>query len=123
MLLEKIGFRGVGITEDSPIRELSGGERQGVAIGRAMYFDADLIILDEPTVALSLKKVTKVLNFVHEIKASGRACVFIEHNMHHVYELCDRFVILDRGVVIDTVLRFISPIQEPMVVNTKLDGG
>ena len=102
MLLEKIGFRGAGITEDSPISELSGGERQGVAIGRAMYFDADLIILDEPTVALSLKEVAKVLNFVRGIKKSGRSCVFIEHNMHHVYELCDRFVILDRGEVVNT---------------------
>ncbi len=99
MLLEKIGFRGLGITVDSPVSELSGGERQGVAIGRAMYFDAELIILDEPTVALSLKEVSKVLNFVKEVKKSGRSCVFIEHNIHHVYELCDRFVILDRGEV------------------------
>jgi simple sugar transport system ATP-binding protein len=99
MLLNKIGFRGLGITVDSPVSELSGGERQGVAIGRAMYFDAELIILDEPTVALSLKEVAKVLNFVKEIKKSGRSCVFIEHNIHHVYELCDRFVILDRGKV------------------------
>lgn len=99
MLLDKIGFRGLGITVDSPVSELSGGERQGVAIGRAMYFDAELIILDEPTVALSLKEVAKVLKFVKEIKKSGRSCVFIEHNIHHVYELCDRFVILDRGKV------------------------
>jgi len=99
MLLEKIGFRGVGITVDSPVRELSGGERQGVAIGRAMYFDAELIILDEPTVALSLKEVAKVLDFVREIKRSGRSCIFIEHNMHHVYDLCERFVVMDRGKV------------------------
>jgi simple sugar transport system ATP-binding protein len=101
MLLEKIGFRGVGITVDSPISELSGGERQGVAIGRAMYFDADLIILDEPTVALSLKEVAKVLDFVKGIKRSGRACIFIEHNMYHVYDVCDRFVILDRGETVN----------------------
>lgn len=99
MLLEKIGFRGVGITVDSPVSELSGGERQGVAIGRAMYFDAELIILDEPTVALSLKEVAKVLDFVREIKRSGRSCIFIEHNMHHVYDLCERFVVMDRGKV------------------------
>ena len=103
MLLEKIGFRGAGITVDSPISELSGGERQGVAIGRAMYFDADLIILDEPTVALSLKEVAKVLNFVREIKDSGRSCIYIEHNMYHVYEVCDRFVILDRGEVVNVL--------------------
>ena len=63
-----IGFRGEGISVDSKISKLSGGERQGVAIGRAMYFDADLIILDEPTVALSLKEVNKVINFVQKIK-------------------------------------------------------
>ena len=103
MLLEKIGFRGAGITVDSPISELSGGERQGVAIGRAMYFDADLIILDEPTVALSLKEVAKVLNFVRGIKESGRSCIYIEHNMYHVYDVCDRFVILDRGEVVNVL--------------------
>ncbi len=84
--------------------DLSGGERQGIAIGRAMYFDADLIILDEPTVALALKEVQKVLDFVRRIKASGRACIYIEHNLAHVHELADRLVILDRGEVV-TVLR------------------
>jgi simple sugar transport system ATP-binding protein len=68
-----------------------------------MYFDADLIILDEPTVALSLKEVAKVLNFVREIKDSGRSCIYIEHNMYHVYEVCDRFFILDRGEVVNVL--------------------
>ncbi len=96
---ETIGFRGVGITVDSTVSKLSGGERQGVAIGRAMHFDADLIVLDEPTVALSLKEVQKVLNFVRRIKESGRACVYISHTISHVYDICDRFVIIDRGEV------------------------
>jgi simple sugar transport system ATP-binding protein len=76
-----------------PLWALSGGERQGIAIGRAMYFDADLIILDEPTVALALKEVQKVLDFVRGIKESGRACIYIEHNLAHVHELADRLVI------------------------------
>ena len=59
-----IGFRGVGIDVDTPVSRLSGGERQGVAIGRAMHFDSDLIVLDEPTVALALKEVQKVLDFI-----------------------------------------------------------
>jgi len=57
------------------VQKLSGGERQGIAIGRAMYFDADLVVLDEPTVALAIKEVQKVLDFVRSIKQRGRACV------------------------------------------------
>ena len=80
-MLNTIGFRGKGITVDSKVSKLSGGERQGVAIGRAMHFEAELIILDEPTVALSLKEVRKVLNFVHKIKEAGKACIYISHNL------------------------------------------
>ncbi len=85
--------------------DLSGGERQGIAIGRAMYFDADLIILDEPTVALALKEVQKVLDFVRRIKQSGRACIYIEHNLAHVHELADKLVVLDRGAVVSVIGR------------------
>jgi simple sugar transport system ATP-binding protein len=97
ILKNQIGFRGAGVDADSTVATLSGGERQGIAIGRAMYFDADLIILDEPTVALAIKEVRKVLDFVRSIKASGRACVYIEHNLAHVHALADRLVVLDRG--------------------------
>jgi simple sugar transport system ATP-binding protein len=97
LLSRKLGFRGVGINADSAVAKLSGGERQGVAIGRAMHFDADLIVLDEPTVALAISEVRKVLDFVSTIKESGRACIYIEHNLAHVHELADRLVVLDRG--------------------------
>jgi len=100
ILLKTIGFRGSGITVDSNVKQLSGGERQGIAIGRAMHFDADLIILDEPTVALAVKEVRKVLDFVRRIKASGRACVYIEHNLAHVHEVADRLIVLDRGEIV-----------------------
>jgi len=105
IMLELIGFRGAGITVDSRVSKLSGGERQGIAIGRAMYFDADLIILDEPTVALSLKEVQKVLNFTRKIKESGRACVYISHTISHVYQVADRFVIIDRGTIVADFLK------------------
>jgi simple sugar transport system ATP-binding protein len=105
LLLGQIGFRGAGIDADSTVGDLSGGERQGIAIGRAMYFDADLIILDEPTVALALKEVQKVLDFVRRIKDSGRACIYIEHNLAHVHELADRLVVLDRGEVVSVIER------------------
>jgi simple sugar transport system ATP-binding protein len=99
IMINTIGFRGRGITVDSYVSQLSGGERQGIAIGRAMYFEADLIILDEPTVALSLKEVAKVINFVHKIKEGGKASVYISHSIPDVYEVCDRFIVLDRGEI------------------------
>ncbi len=100
ILRTTIGFRGEGITVDSDVRQLSGGERQGIAIGRAMHFNSDLIILDEPTVALAVKEVRKVLDFVRRIKDSGRACIYIEHNLAHVHEVADRLIVLDRGEVV-----------------------
>jgi simple sugar transport system ATP-binding protein len=103
IMLTTIGFRGRGITVDSKVSKLSGGERQGVAIGRAMHFEAEIIILDEPTVALSLKEVRKVLNFVHKIKEGGKACIYITHAIQDVYEVADRFVVLDRGEVVGSI--------------------
>jgi simple sugar transport system ATP-binding protein len=109
IMINTIGFRGKGITVDSRVSKLSGGERQGVAIGRAMHFEAELIILDEPTVALSLKEVRKVLNFVHKIKDSGKACIYISHDIQDVYEISDRFIVMDRGeIVADIVKKDIS---------------
>ena len=103
MLLSSIGFRGAGISVDSTVSLLSGGERQGIAIGRAMHFNADLIVLDEPTVALAVSEVRKVLDFVRRIKAQGRACVYIEHNLAHVHEVADRLVVLDRGAIVTEI--------------------
>jgi simple sugar transport system ATP-binding protein len=98
-----IGFRSAGITVDSTVANLSGGERQGIAIGRAMHYNADLIILDEPTVALAVAEVRKVLDFVRRIKEGGRACIYIEHNLAHVHEVADRLVVLDRGHIVASI--------------------
>ena len=68
-----------------------------------MHFEADLIILDEPTVALSLKEVRRVLDFVHRIKENGKACVYISHDIQDVYEIADRFVVIDRGEVVASI--------------------
>jgi simple sugar transport system ATP-binding protein len=103
ILIDVIGFRGVGITVDSTIANLSGGERQGIAIGRAMHYNADLIVLDEPTAALGVSEVRKVIDFVRRIKTSGRACIYIEHNLAHVHEVADRLVILDRGAIVSEI--------------------
>ena len=105
IMMNTIGFRGRGITVDSKVNKLSGGERQGVAIGRAMHFEAELIILDEPTVALSLKEVAKVLNFVSKIKEGGKACIYISHALPDVYQIADRFVIMDRGEIVSDIAK------------------
>ena len=81
------------------ISTLSGGERQGVAIARAIYNNADLIVLDEPTTALSLTETEKVFRFVRTVRAGDRSILFIGHNIHHVYDIAERFVVLDRGRV------------------------
>jgi len=103
ILIDVIGFRGVGITVDSTVANLSGGERQGIAIGRAMHYNADLIVLDEPTAALGVAEVRKVIDFVRKIKQSGRACIYIEHNLAHVHEVADRLVVLDRGQIVSQI--------------------
>ncbi len=94
-----MGFTSSAISVNSPVKSLSGGEKQGVAIGRALYFNADLIILDEPTMGLALKETDRVLNFVRNIRDQGKSAIFIDHNIFHVYDVADRFVILDRGLV------------------------
>jgi simple sugar transport system ATP-binding protein len=100
IMKELIGFRGEGVGSESSVSRLSGGERQGIAIGRAMYFEADLIILDEPTVALSLKEVGKVISFIKKIREAGKSCVIISHNIHEAYSVSDRFVLIDRGEIV-----------------------
>ncbi|HTR12237.1 MAG TPA: ATP-binding cassette domain-containing protein [Roseiarcus sp.] len=99
-LMREIGFTSRIFTPRSIVAQLSGGERQGVAIARAIYNEADLIILDEPTTALSLAETSKVFHFVRQVKASGRSILFIGHNIHHVHAIADRFVVLDRGNVV-----------------------
>ena len=100
-----IGFTQSGLTPDSGVMGLSGGEKQGIAIARALYFDADLIILDEPTNNLSLSETGKVLDFAKWIKENGKSCIFITHSIYHVYSVADRFVILDRGNSIGEFLK------------------
>lgn len=99
LLREHMGFTSSAISANSPVRGLSGGEKQGVAIGRALYFNADLIILDEPTMGLALRETDRVLDFVRNFRDQGKAAIFIDHNIFHVYDVADRFVILDRGQV------------------------
>ena len=78
-------------------RYCSGGERQGVAIARAVYFNAKLVILDEPTNALGVVAVERVLQLVQELRARGIACLFVSHNIDHVFRICDRIIMFVHG--------------------------
>ncbi len=100
-----IGFTSKAVTPDSLVRTMSGGEQQGVAIARALYFDAELIILDEPTTALSLTETKKVLDFIKGIKDSGKSAIMISHTIYQLYPVSDRFVILDRGRIVGEFLK------------------
>ena len=97
-------LRQVGLTKSipptTPIGSLSGGERQAVAIARAMHFDSDLIILDEPTNNLGVAETQGVLRFVRNARDSGHSCIFIAHNIHHVFQVVDRIVVMRRGTVV-----------------------
>ena len=99
LMTQSMGFTSTAVTPDSKVGTFSGGEKQGVAITRALYFDAEIIVLDEPTMGLSLNETDKLLNFVRNIKKAGKSAVFIDHNIFHVYSVADRVVVIDRGQV------------------------
>ena len=82
---------------DTPVKNLSGGQRQGVAIARAMYFRSRMLILDEPTNHLSVKETNKVLDYVRQLRDQGITVIFISHNLHHVHDISDRIVVFTRG--------------------------
>lgn len=105
----------IGLHLRSPealIAMLSGGERQGVAIARALHFKAKLIILDEPTIALSIKEAQQVLAFVKQLKKEGTSAIFITHNLYHVFPVAERFVALAHGEKIADVRKKDTSISE-----------
>lgn len=105
MLRNSVGLSGAGVNADSLVSTLSGGERQGLAISRAMHFDATLTILDEPTTALAVKEVGRVLKFIRTIPDRGHSALFISHNLHHVHAVADRILVLDRGRIVHECLQ------------------
>ncbi len=82
---------------DEPVASLSGGERQSIAIGRAVHFGTKILILDEPTSALSIGETRKVLGYIRAARNRGLCVVFITHNLHHVFQVADRLVVLSQG--------------------------
>lgn len=97
---------------DTPVEELSGGQRQSVAIARAMYFKSKLLILDEPTNHLSVKETNKVLDYVISLKEQGIGSIFISHNLHHIFPIADRIVAMARGEKIADIMKHDTSIEE-----------
>ena len=82
---------------DAPVAAFSGGQRQAVAIGRAMYWNARLVIMDEPTAALGVPEQRKVMSLIQSLKADGKGIIFISHNLRDIFEVADRIVVFRRG--------------------------
>jgi len=105
-------FLGRELCKPGLIKLLDMKTMRKVAISRAMYFKAELVILDEPTAALSLTGVQKVLEFIRQLKASGASVIFISHNLYHVYPLADRIVVLSKGKKIADMRKDETSIEE-----------
>jgi len=100
---DELAKMGIDIRDpEQPVGTLSGGERQSVAIARAVYFGARVLILDEPTSALGVKQAGTVLRYIARARSQGVAVIFITHNPHHAYPIGDRFTILKRGQTLGT---------------------
>jgi simple sugar transport system ATP-binding protein len=84
---------------DAPVSNFSGGQRQAVAIGRAVYWNAKILIMDEPTAALGVPEQRKVIALIKSLKAQGRGVIFISHNLQDIFAVSDRIVVLRRGIV------------------------
>jgi simple sugar transport system ATP-binding protein len=115
--LREIGVRR-SLDPDESVARLSGGERQSVAIARARHFGAQLLILDEPTSALSLNQTEKVLQFIRDAAANGLGVIFITHTLHHVMSLVDRAVVLFQGQkVVDQPITDLNPESVAHAIN------
>jgi simple sugar transport system ATP-binding protein len=110
-LLKQVGIS-KNINPDTPITALSGGERQSIAIARAMFFEADLIILDEPTNNLGVEETQGVLRFINEAKETGHSSIFITHNIYHIFQAVDRIVVLRHGRKVADVPKEDTTIEE-----------
>ena len=119
-LLKQIGIKRIDL--NTPISNLSGGERQSIAIARAMYFEKDLIILDEPTNQLGIEEIQSVLEFVVKAKEKGYSTIFITHNIHHIYRVADRIVVLRAGQKVGDMKKSDTTIEqiEEIIIGKKL---
>ena len=101
VMRDEMAKMGISVRDpDQVVGTLSGGERQAVAIARAVYFGANVLILDEPTSALGVRQSGIVLKYILQARELGKGVIFITHNPHHAYPVGDRFVLLQRGTLL-----------------------
>jgi simple sugar transport system ATP-binding protein len=113
IMREEMSKMGIDVRDpDQTVGTLSGGERQAMAIARAVYFGAKVLILDEPTSALGVRQSGIVLKYVIQAREMGRAVIFITHNPHHAYPVGDRFVLLKRGGMLGSYAKSDTSIAE-----------
>lgn len=113
-------LEGLGLTRlrssDEPALTLSGGERQSLAITRAVYFGAEVLLLDEPTAALAVREVQHVIRSIEAARARGLAVVYIDHNLAHVHPIADRLVVLEHGRVATVLDKGSASLEELIVI-------
>ena len=118
---EKLAEMGIHVRDASqPVGTMSGGERQCLAIARAIHFGAKVLILDEPTAALGVKQSCNVLKLIHNARARGISVIFITHNVHHAYPIADSFTLLNRGQSMGTFAK--SDISKEEVLDMMAGG-
>ena len=105
---------------EAPVSNFSGGQRQAVAIGRAVFWNAQILIMDEPTAALGVPEQRKVLALIKQLKAQGRGVIFISHNMQDIFAVADRIVVLRRGI--EAGQRRISETSQDEVIKMMIGG-
>jgi simple sugar transport system ATP-binding protein len=121
IMREEMGKMGIDVRDpNQTVGTLSGGERQAVAIARAVYFGAKVLILDEPTSALGVRQSGIVLKYIVQARAMGRGVIFITHNPHHAYPVGDRFVLLKRGRMMGSYLKSETTLEQ---LTTMMAGG
>jgi simple sugar transport system ATP-binding protein len=111
VLEHTVGISGIRST-DQYVGGLSGGQKQAVALARAVYFKNRILLLDEPTSALSVRETEKTLEYIRELRKEGVSSVLVTHNMYHGYHTAERFVVLSKGQVIKEVRKEDTSIDE-----------
>lgn len=97
---------------DKEVGKLSGGQKQAVAIARAIYFKSKVLVLDEPTSALSVREIERLLGYLEKLREDGVSCVLVTHNLYHAWQVCDRFVVMNRGKKIADVAKLETTLDE-----------
>lgn len=111
VLEHTVGISGI-TSPDQIVKGLSGGQKQAVALARAVYFKNKILLLDEPTSALSVRETEKTLEYIVQLKGEGVSSVLVTHNIYHGYQVADRFVVLSHGRMMLEIPKHETNIQQ-----------